>query len=63
MPETAAEVSTSSEWDQIMAAQVNPQAFAPLYEANADLIWRFTLARLGDPEDAGHKGTVPSPRR
>jgi RNA polymerase sigma-70 factor (ECF subfamily) len=35
-----------------MAAQVNPQAFAPLYEANADLIWRFTLARLGDPERA-----------
>jgi RNA polymerase sigma-70 factor (ECF subfamily) len=35
-----------------MAAQMNPQAFAPLYEANVDLIWRFTLARLGDPERA-----------
>lgn len=44
--------ATHDEWSQIAAAQVNPQAFAPLYEANVDLIWRFTLARLGDRERA-----------
>lgn len=44
--------TTHDEWSQIAAAQLNPQAFAPLYEANVDLIWRFTCARLGDPERA-----------
>lgn len=44
--------TTHNEWGQIAAAQLNPQAFAPLYEANVDLIWRFTCARLGDPERA-----------
>ena len=44
--------SHEDEWCQIAAAQLNPQAFAPLYEANVDLIWRFTMARLRDPERA-----------
>jgi hypothetical protein len=34
-----------------VAGRVSLQALASLYEANADLIWRFTLARPGDPGD------------
>jgi RNA polymerase sigma-70 factor (ECF subfamily) len=37
---------------RIAAAQQDPRAFAPLYEAYADLVWRFALRRLGDPERA-----------
>lgn len=36
----------------IEAARRDPQAFAPLYEAYVDLVWRYTLHRLGDPDRA-----------
>lgn len=36
----------------IEAARRDPQAFAPLYEAYVDLVWRYALQRLGDPERA-----------
>jgi RNA polymerase sigma-70 factor (ECF subfamily) len=36
----------------IAAAQRDPRAFAPLYEAYADLVWRYAMARLGDRERA-----------
>lgn len=41
-----------NEHARIAAAQSNPQAFAPLYEAYADLVWRFAMSRLGDSEQA-----------
>lgn len=34
------------------AAQRDPRAFAPLYEAYADLVWRYAMRRLGDDERA-----------
>lgn len=37
---------------RILAAQQDPRAFAPLYEAYADLVWRFAMRRLADPERA-----------
>lgn len=36
----------------IEAARRDPQAFAPLYEAYVDLVWRYALQRLGDPDRA-----------
>ena len=36
----------------ILAAQRDSRAFAPLYEAYADLVWRFAMRRLADPERA-----------
>lgn len=33
-------------------AQKDPRAFAPLYDTYADMIWRFAISRLGDPERA-----------
>lgn len=40
------------ELEQIEAAREDPRAFAPLYEAYADLVWRYALRRLGNPERA-----------
>lgn len=37
---------------QIERAQQDPQAFAPLYETYADLVWRYALSRLSDQERA-----------
>lgn len=37
---------------QIEAARRNPRAFAPLYDAYADLVWRYAMRRLGDPDRA-----------
>ncbi len=37
---------------RIAAAQLDPLAFAPLYEAYADLVWRFAMRRLADAERA-----------
>ena len=34
----------------VVKARRDPTAFAPLYEAYADLVWRYMLSRLGDPE-------------
>jgi RNA polymerase sigma-70 factor, ECF subfamily len=44
--------SARDELDRIAAARADPQAFAPLYEAYADLVWRYALRRLGDPDRA-----------
>jgi RNA polymerase sigma-70 factor (ECF subfamily) len=40
------------EIDQIRAAQQDPRAFAPLYEAYVGMVWRFAMSRLGDTERA-----------
>ena len=37
---------------RIAAAQHDARAFAPLYEAYADLVWRYAMRRLGDAERA-----------
>lgn len=36
----------------IDAAQADPQTFGPLYEAYADLVWRYAMSRLGNTEQA-----------
>ncbi len=36
----------------IERAQEDPRAFAPLYDTYADMVWRFAMSRLGDPERA-----------
>lgn len=33
-------------------AKQDPRAFAPLYSTYADMVWRFAMSRLGDPERA-----------
>lgn len=33
-------------------AKEDPRAFAPLYDTYADMIWRFAMSRLRDPERA-----------
>lgn len=40
------------EQELIEGARADPHAFAPLYEAYVDRVWRYALARLGDPERA-----------
>jgi RNA polymerase sigma-70 factor (ECF subfamily) len=40
------------EIEHIARARHDPAAFAPLYEAYADLVWRYALSRLGDRERA-----------
>jgi RNA polymerase sigma-70 factor (ECF subfamily) len=49
--ETAAP-SGGGELAHIEAAQRDIRAFAPLYEAYVDLVWRYALSRLGDQERA-----------
>jgi RNA polymerase sigma-70 factor (ECF subfamily) len=45
---------TVAEWElaQIELAKTDPAAFAPLYEAYADLVWRYAVKRLGNDERA-----------
>lgn len=45
---------TVAEWElaQIELAKKDPAAFAPLYEAYADLVWRYAVKRLGNDERA-----------
>jgi len=40
------------ELERIAAAQRDAAAFAPLYEAYVDLVWRYAMSRLGDPHRA-----------
>lgn len=40
------------ELEQIRLAQHDPRAFAPLYDAYADMVWRFAMSRLGDHDRA-----------
>lgn len=44
----------ASDWEleHIERARRDPADFAPLYEAYVDLVWRYALSRLGDPERA-----------
>ncbi len=45
---------SGSDWElrQIELARRDPAAFAPLYEAHVDLVWRYAMSRLGDQERA-----------
>ncbi len=43
---------------QIAAAQGDPRAFAPLYEAYVDLVWRYALNRLGDQQRAADATSI-----
>jgi RNA polymerase sigma-70 factor, ECF subfamily len=56
LPETPSigEGGSLAEWEiaHIERARQDPRAFAPLYEAYVDLVWRYALRRLGDPERA-----------
>lgn len=45
-----AESRHEGELGQVDAAKQDPAAFAPLYEAHASMVWRYTLSRLGDQE-------------
>lgn len=36
----------------IERAKVDPRAFAPLYDTYADMVWKFAMSRLRDPERA-----------
>ena len=40
------------EFAHIERARKDPAAFAPLYEAYVDLVWRYAMSRLGDQESA-----------
>ena len=41
-----------NELQLIERAKRDPRAFAPLYNAYADMVWRIAMSRLGDPERA-----------
>lgn len=49
-----ARAGPAPDWElaHIERARRDPAAFAPLYEAYADLVWRYALSRLGDEERA-----------
>lgn len=40
------------ELQQIELAKQDPRAFAPLYDTYADMVWRFAMSRLSNPERA-----------
>ncbi len=43
---------------QVDAAQVDPRAFAPLYETYADLVWRYAMSRLGNADRAAEVTSI-----
>jgi RNA polymerase sigma-70 factor (ECF subfamily) len=49
---TRAALAPDWEPEQIERARHDPAAFAPLYEAYVDLVWRYAMSRLGDAERA-----------
>jgi RNA polymerase sigma-70 factor (ECF subfamily) len=53
MPEAARD-GPAPDWEleHVERARRDPEAFAPLYEAYVDLVWRFALSRLGDQDRA-----------
>lgn len=53
-PASPAEVELA----HIAAAQRDVAAFAPLYEAYVDLVWRYAMSRLGDPQHAADATSV-----
>lgn len=48
----------SEEMGQIEAAQADSRAFAPLYEAYADLVWRYAMSRLGNADRAAEVTSI-----
>ena len=50
--EVRAMTSAEKELQTVERAKRDPRAFAPLYDTYADMIWRFAMSRLGDPERA-----------
>lgn len=42
----------------IVAAQREVEAFAPLYEAYVDLVWRYAISRLGDRQRAADATSI-----
>lgn len=56
-PNSAAEAA-DAELTHIAAAQHDIQAFAPLYEAYVDLVWRYAVSRLGDRQRAADATSV-----
>jgi RNA polymerase sigma-70 factor (ECF subfamily) len=53
MAETArAGPAVGWEMEHIARARRDPAAFAPLYEAYVEVVWRYALSRLGDQERA-----------
>ncbi len=53
-PAQAAEIELA----RITAAQRDVAAFAPLYEAYVDLVWRYAVSRLGDPQRAADATSI-----
>lgn len=51
-PDALAMSPADRELAQIAAAKTSAKAFAPLYEAYVDLVWRFMLSRLGEQQRA-----------
>lgn len=52
-PETATPANAvEAELRQIEAARQHPHAFEPLYLAHVDLVWSYSLSRLGDTHRA-----------
>ena len=50
--EVRAMTPAEKELQTVERAKRDPRAFAPLYDTYADIIWRFAMSRLGDPERA-----------
>ena len=46
------------ELEQIEAARQDRRAFAPLYDAYVDLVWRYAMRRLGNAEQAAEVTSV-----
>lgn len=46
------EAALATELAIIAEARLDPRAFAPLYERYVDLVYRYCLRRLGDPDHA-----------
>ena len=53
-PRTTRRPIAAADWElgQIERAKADPKEFAPLYEAYADLVWRYAVRRLGNEERA-----------
>ena len=49
---TDPEAALATELAIIAEARLDPRAFAPLYERYVDLVYRYCLRRLGDPDRA-----------
>jgi RNA polymerase sigma-70 factor (ECF subfamily) len=47
-----------AELRQVEAARINIDAFAPLYEAHVDLVWRYAMSRLGNQHRASDATSI-----